>query len=295
MHRDSFAFYLFHFIGLASVAVAIVMGYLASFKVNHYKTFEARAGGYFRDDARRTVPWYVPKRLWRISLLVFGFLGTCYILYGGTRQLTSWFPYSWRDEDGDWTAINTAITLGFFAACFAWSFMGRVQKLLKDGESAQWRSQYRELTNSYLLKLTQAKDEGSILRYRNMAYLMADHGGTQTQRQLATNITYGMEPYRGENRASLKDPTLKLEANILFRLIENQVQVNKLLNGDDLINALEDAANGVEPPRKVSSYNNEDPITDQIRLEELVFWANETDSLGAMKEFFETKAMWYPR
>lgn len=103
-----------------------------------------------------------------------------------------------------------------------------------------------------------------------------------------------MEPFRGDNRGSLKEPTLKPEANILFRLIENQMQVNKLLNGDDLINALEDATSDA-PPRNVSSYNYEDPTTDQIRLEELIFWANETDSLGVMKEFFETKAMWYPR
>jgi hypothetical protein len=289
MNRDSFGFYFFHFIGLASVIVAIAMGYWATFKINAFMVFMERVGGNFRDTVRseQTIPWFVPERLWRILLLIFGFFGTCYLLYGGVKQLTSWFPYSWRNEEGDWTAIQTAWILCFFAAYLVWGFVGKIQKLLENGESAKWTWQYLEMANRYLLQLIWEKDEKSILFYYGMAYLIAERGGTNTQRQLAKQIVYGRE--------RLMDPSVKPKASSLLNWLEKQVQLNKLMNVGALIDQLPKAPNGSKPHQSELTYENKDPITDQIFLEELVFWANETDGLDAMDEFFKTKAYWYPR
>lgn len=289
MNRDSFGFYFFHFIGLASVIVAIAMGYWATFKINAFKIFVERVGGHFRDTvhSNHTIPWFVPERLWRILLFIFGFFGTCYLLYGGTKQLTSWFPYSWRDEDGEWSAIITSFTLCFLAAYFVWAFFIVVQKLIKKGESANGRCQYMEMANRYLLKLICEKDEKSILFYYGMAYLIAMRGGTDTQRQLAKQIVYGRE--------RLMDPSVKPKASSLLNWLEKQVQLNKLMNIDDLIDQLPKAPNGSKPHQTGGTYENKDPITDQIFLDELVFWANETDSLDVMDEFFKTKAYWDSR
>ena len=289
MNRDSFGFYFFHFIGLASVIVAIAMGYWATFKINAFMVFMERVGGHFREPIRSydTIPWFVPERLWRILLLIFGFFGTCYLLYGGTKQLTSWFPYSWRDKDGEWSAIITSFTLCFLAACLVWGFVGKIQKLLENGESAKWTWQFMDLTNRYLLKLIWEKDEKSILFYYGMAYLIAMRGGTDTQRQLVKQIGYGRE--------RLMDPSVKPKASILINRLEKQVQLNKLMNVGALIDQLPKAPNGFNPHQTGGTYENKDPITDQIFLKELVIWANETDSLDAMDEFFKTKAYWAPR
>lgn len=72
--------------------------------------------------------------------------------------------------------------------------------------------------------------------------------------------------------------------------------IHKLFNrarlDDRQVNELLGLSHGIIADGKVSM---EEAQYLQKWLEELIFWANETDSLGVMKEFFETKAMWYPR
>lgn len=52
---------------------------------------------------------------------------------------------------------------------------------------------YYDTSGKSQAQVTQATDESSILRYRNMAYLMAMHGGTKTQSQTSHqhNLRHG--------------------------------------------------------------------------------------------------------
>ncbi len=108
--------------------------------------------------------WFMPARLWRLTLLAVALFGLGLLLYGATIQLFSWMPLDWRNSDGQWQAKNVAQAA--FIALYA-PVTWLLSVLWKDRMDMIRSEQREELLEKLLQSLTWVDSSGDAYATEN--------------------------------------------------------------------------------------------------------------------------------
>ena len=282
--------YVLHFIANLSVIVAVITSYLVIFERRRFNLFvEAAFLGVKKPEYlnRNQEPWYKPERLWRMAILLLGLGGTCCMLYGGFKELFSWMPYSWRDEQGEWAAISMAGTFSFVGALVVYTLFSKIASIIEVKESLVeevcFQYALRESIRDFL-----TASEG-LLEYKfNFCYLIAIASDVLDKYDLIlTSIA--------RQRKLISDNELlpKIDHSDSFYGI---LRVLREQRGRELINSyqLEKNLQTNEGPRAPSLDFQDvfDAGSYHVKLVRLAIWAELNGKVDALKQFLISEARW---
>jgi hypothetical protein len=285
--------YLLHFVANISVIIAVSTAYFVIFKNRQFNMFSDVAFlGFEKPEYanRNKEPWYKPERFWRVSVLILGFGGTCYMLYGGFKGLFSWMPYSWRDEEGDWAALSMAGTFSFMGTMAIYSLFSKLGSMIRDKENL-----IKEVWFQYALRdgirdfLTSSETQ---LRYQlNFCYLLAITSNMVDKYDLILTIIAKQRNLIGDNETSPKPNYSDELHGVLYTL--NKKKGQELINADKL----EKAFRTNEGPRSPSldSGFSFDAGSYHVKLVKFAIWAELNGKIYALEEFLRNEARWYFR
>jgi hypothetical protein len=286
-------FYFLHFIANISVIIAASTAYFVIFKNRQFRIFSEVALLGFEKPAyinRNKEPWYKPERFWRMSVFVLGFGGTCYILYGGFKELFSWMPYSWRDEEGEWIAISMAGTFSFIGALAVYSLFSKLSSIIDEKESLVEEVWFQYALRDSIRDLLISSD--MQLKYQfDFCYLLITATNRVDKYDFTLTSIARLRKFIGDNEL-LPKPDYSDE---LYRVLH----ILKKRKGHELINLdkLEKAFRTNEGPRypSLDSGSGFEAGSYHVRLVKFAIWAELNGKIDVLEQFLRNEARWYFR
>ncbi len=285
--------YLLHFIANISVIVAASTAYFVIFKNRQFNMFsEVALLGFEKSEYinRNEEPWYKPERFWRMLVLVLGFGGTCYILYGGFKELFSWMPYSWRDEEGEWTAISMAGAFSFMGTLAIYSLFSKLDSIIEDKENLVEEVWFQYSLRDGIRDLLTSSD--MQLRYQfKFCYLLTTASNMVDKYDFILTTIAKQRKLIGDNELPPK-PSYSDELYRVLHILKKR-KGQELINADRLEKALR-TNEGSRQPSLDSGYGFE-AGSYHVKLVKFAIWAELNGKIDALEQFLRNEARWYFR
>lgn len=283
------SFYLLH---LAGNIFALISLFLFYYSIFHHRDFDAFVKNAYEGVRElkwhKKLAWYAPSRLWRTAIIMIALIGGYYICYAVFKQMFSWVPHNWVDEDNNWQAYSIACFLSFFGLIGIMFLLKKITEMVITKDRALMDLALKE---SYLRGITKLQEStgGKIEYYFDYCSTFVDD--LTSKEAILLNTIYTSKVSHKKIRSIPNNCYQYMEA---VKAIRRKVGF-RIENINELLELLCDDLNDI--PDEIGHlgkfyWTKEREYQYNARLIELLSWAKLNEKLDVVTDFLNKKAIW---